>query len=473
MSSLLTRAIEYFRPERKVSSKWMWLLLAPVTLQRKSRRTFYDGPACYNYPGRKIKGYRSPNVMISIWLHAGMVMWLTTYGRYFLLLTAVFVLVGMTAVVMPAYILAFGFVSLFVVDSLVGYYFRPRLKVRRDLPTLIAAGQPTTVEYRVTNIGPRSCWGVFVDVLPSPLAKMPDGLAWFRDLAPGTEADAKNEIVFAKRGLAELPVCLAASGFPFGLWRWSSRSSPDAAVHVYPKFTPLVSIDMPVGRVARQGQSIVASSANDSIEFMGIREYHYGDNPRLIHALSSARLQQPVVKEFREEYMTRTALVVDACGPAFGYWHRMFKHGDARLEAICCLAAAVADDLSKRQHLVDFFIVGDQVEEVPTCVPGTRGAGQQDLILKAIAGIGRTETDLFPGLPPDHSRRLDESSSVIAILGHYDDGRRAFLEDLSNKGAGMKAIVVTQPGDELDLPPHSGLVAFAGDEILAGKVQNL
>jgi len=37
---------------------------------RKAKKRFYDGPALFNYPGRRMSGYRSPNVLIGQWLHA-------------------------------------------------------------------------------------------------------------------------------------------------------------------------------------------------------------------------------------------------------------------------------------------------------------------------------------------------------------------------------------------------------------------
>lgn len=49
---------------------------------RKFRNWFYSGPALFNYPGRRMRGYRSPNLMLGQWLHAITVKHFTPAGRY-------------------------------------------------------------------------------------------------------------------------------------------------------------------------------------------------------------------------------------------------------------------------------------------------------------------------------------------------------------------------------------------------------
>ncbi len=472
LGKILSRTTEFFRPERKVSSKWMWLVLAPLTAHRKGKRIFYDGPAVYNYPGRRMRGYRSPNVMISIWIHAAMNIWLTVYGRYFILLTAAFSIVGVTTILMPAYILSVGLVSLFLVDIVYGWYYRPKLAIKRELPVLGTVGADLPVAYRVRNRGRRSCWSLFVDVLPGMDQEWVQGVPWIRDLGPDAEVTLETTLRIHRRGRHDIPVCLVSSAFPFGLWRWGSRAAPNAPVYIFPQYEPLAALDLPPGGRSHRGHAVIASTANESVEFMGLREYQYGDNPRLIHALSWARLQQPVVKEFREEYMTRTAIVVDVLCSKRGYYARLIKRDNPQLEALASLAAAVADNLCRRNHLVDFFLAGSLPDDVPPMVPGTRGAGQLEEILKVVAAIEESADEEFQGLPQEQLQRMEDVRSAVVILPRLDGQRKAFLEDLAARGVALKVIVIggdRPAAEDSDIP----IIHLTVDDVLAGEVKQL
>ena len=107
---------------------------------RLQRRRFYDGPAVFNYPGRRIQGYRSPNLLMAFWLHAAAVTWMTPPGRILFIVTGALFLAGMTAVLMPMYFLSFTLTSLFFVDATVGWLRRPKLRVIRRVPSPAPAG---------------------------------------------------------------------------------------------------------------------------------------------------------------------------------------------------------------------------------------------------------------------------------------------------------------------------------------------
>jgi len=438
-----------------------------LALERRNRQRFYDGPAVFNRPGRRIAGYRSPIRLLLLWLRAWTVTWLSPAGQVFIGLMAFFVLVGAAEVLMPAYILAFVLVALFVVDFLFGWFFRPRLEVRRDLPRLVAAGQPATAAYRLHNRGRFAARRLQVDVVPAPDCRWPAGLVAIDELAPGATVRASSPFILPRRGRHELPLPVVSSFFPFGLWHWSARSTENTPVFAYPAYQPLDSLVLPPSGRAPRGQAILGAGLGDSTEFMTVREYRYGDNPRLIHALSWARRQEPVVKEFREEFVRRAALVLDLFLPPPGILAALRNRPEPRLEAALALAAAVAEALVRQNYLVDVFVPGGE----PAHHEGQRGPGQLEGILEVIAGAAPVWNRTFHGPAPEPMLRLEEISTAVLILLDFDEPRQAFLGELQSLALGLKTIVVRPPGPEPG--SRDDVVWLDPAQILAGRVREL
>lgn len=438
-----------------------------LAFERRNRQRFYDGPAVFNRPGRRIAGYRSPIRLLLLWLRAWTVTWLSPAGQVFVGLMVFFILVGATEVLMPAYILAFVLVALFAVDLLFGWVFRPRLEVRRDLPRLVAAGQVATANYRLRNRGRFAARRLQVDVVPAPACRWPAGLVAIDELAPGATVRASSPFILPRRGRHELPLPVVSSFFPFGLWHWSTRSTENAPVFAYPAYQPLDSLSLPPSGRAPRGQTILGAGLGDSTEFMTVREYRDGDNPRLIHALSWARRQEPVVKEFREEFVQRAALVLDTFLPPPGLLAAIRGRPAPRLEAALVLAAAVAEALVRQNYLVDVFVPGGE----PAHREGRRGPGQLDGILEVIAAVAPVWDRAFHGPAPEPLLRLEEISTAVLILLDFDEPRRAWVGELQSLALGLKTIVVRPPGPES--ARRDDVIWLDPAQILAGRVREL
>ena len=69
-----------------------------------------------------------------------------------------------------------------------------------------------------------------------------------------------------------------------------------------------------------------------------------------------ARLQKLVIKEYQEEYFVRIALVLDTYIPK-----RVKKKQINDFENSVSLVAAIADYLSRKEYLVDIFVMGSEI----------------------------------------------------------------------------------------------------------------
>src|SRR5205085_10343344 len=92
------------------------------------------------------------------------------------------------------------------------------------------------------------------------------------------------------RGMLRLDVIEVSTAFPLGILRYTRRVSVPQEMVVYPR------IGMLGRRLALEYREAVESGAMTSNrrggndEFYGVREYRAGDNVRVIHWRSSARL---------------------------------------------------------------------------------------------------------------------------------------------------------------------------------------
>jgi len=162
-----------------------------------------------------------------------------------------------------------------------------------------------------------------VDLVPLPtFISRPDGRLFVDQLRAGETVSVSSHIVVEKRGSYLLPLPVADSAFPFGLWRWGSRGRANRPILVYPNFTPLQQMEIPVGSQYQRVGVLETAKSGQSLEFLGCREYRYSDNPRHIHAGSWARLGQPIIKEFREEHLFRCVFIVDVYTHPVALWLR-------------------------------------------------------------------------------------------------------------------------------------------------------
>ncbi len=424
--------------------------LNPIAWYRLLHRRFYDGPALFNYPGRKIKGYRSPNVLLSLWLRAFCYAHFTLAGGLLLLLTGVIALIGVTSTLMPVYLFAFALISLYIVNFCIGFLFRPKLKIVRNYPASAPAHTPIRIDYQVENTRRCSAWNIYLDMLPPPRGMTrPAGYPFIRSLEAHEKLRIAGYVEAHERGEYQLAQPRADSSFPFGLWRWGTCGEPNKPIVIYPDYHPLNKVELPVGQKYQTGLMMPIQQGGGSMEFFGCREYRYGDNPRRIHAPSWARLRQPIVKEFREEYMCRIAIILDTYPEPRPIWLQALRRRNNQFEAAISLTAAMVDYMVRMDYRIDFFALGVP----PLRGGGGRGQSYLQTVLSLLASIHESTSD-FPGLPEELIREIGEISASLIVLLEWNDDRLALVQALRATGMGTRVLLVSDkpvPGVPADL----------------------
>ena len=403
------------------------------------RERFYAGPSYIGAERFRRSGYQSPTLTALVWLFTWAVRFFTLPGRVVVLCTGVLMLYSLMTLDMPVYLLGFAMLTVILADIVVGTLTRPKLGVVRHVPPAIGVDADVRIAYTVTNRRDRPAWSVHVDSLPLPgHLSFIRGVPFIETLAPRETVTVTADIRARRRGKYTLPAVLSDTSFPFNLCRSGSLSGRPQRLLVYPRFAPLTRLDLPVGRSYQPGGVSLTSNVADSMEFFGCREYRDGDNPHHIHWRSWARTGYPVVKEFREEYLPRTALILDTGRPRRFADIMGLDREDTLFEAGISLAAAVSDFFSRQEYVVDLFAAGPQVYRFQS----GRSLGQLEDILDILACLEPHHGEPFERLSPEIVRDIARISSAVVVLLSWDSVRRDLVGALTKAGIELKVVYV-------------------------------
>lgn len=180
-------------------------------------------------------------------------------------------------------------------------------------------------------------------------------------MMPGQTTSAYFDITVAQRGRYEMGHWLVSTIAPFALSTASREfdGAPDF-IDVYPRLL----------RLRRSWQEILPSQVGSlsaavhrhghaDDEFFGLREYRHGDSPRHIHWRTTARLNEPAVKQFEQQQRFDLCLLVDA-------WSDSQQHStDDAIETAISLAASIAMELTQGgENQVLLVVVGTEMDVV-------------------------------------------------------------------------------------------------------------
>jgi len=254
-------------------------------------------------------------------------------------------------------------------------------------------------------------------------------------LASGKTVRVGMAARFTRRGEHYLDTFTARALVPLGLTTSPSVRSGGVRFMVVPRVAPISRLLVPTNARYQPGGVALASRTGESMELIGVRPYRPGDPVRDLHARSWARLGQPVVREYQQEYFARVGVVLDT---------EAGKASEERMEAAISLAAGVVAQLSRGEALIDLLVVGDQVHQLT--LGRSLGFLEQalDLLATVEPGPALDAAGLGARLNP-YLRRL---SGVIFVALDWDESRKQLVRQIRAGGVGCKVLRVGVGGDE-------------------------
>ncbi len=262
------------------------------------------------------------------------------------------------------------------------------LRVHRFTPRPGTAGTSLGLSYRVVNER-RRVPVVSVEIRERGLARP----AFVTTLDPGATATVRAEHLFTRRGVHPLSTVTLTTLFPFGLFRKERDLEIPGEIIVVPRSDRPIRMPMIGGGRTRRVAALFHGGGGVRGEYRGLRSYRPGDDVRDIHWRSTARLGEPVVREYEQEAGETLWICLDLAHPP----------GDAAEEAVE-IAASMAARAEQRGWRYGLATATYRVS------PG-QGPGHVQHILETLARVEFSE-DLPRVHPPD-----DEARTVVVYPG--------------------------------------------------------
>ncbi|WP_462330028.1 DUF58 domain-containing protein [Thiohalocapsa halophila] len=264
------------------------------------------------------------------------------------------------------------------------------------------------------------------------------------DLAPGSAAELTLALTPNQRGWLTLDALILGRVDPLGLMRRERVVAASARCLVLPKRYPIPQLRPPGRRRLQPGGIEQASSVGDAREFIGLRDYLPGDSPRHIHWAAWARCGEPVVKEYRDEFFSRQALVLDTC-PAAGADPVRFE---TAVSAAASLIAPLGEQPNGPDGLLDLLLYAEGTR----VLTAGRGLMSTAAMLEVLAAVEPQPAAAFAHLAETVTSRAARQSACLCVLLHWDDARRGLVARLRRSGLAVTVLLV----DGQDDPAASG-----------------
>ncbi len=245
---------------------------------------------------------------------------------------------------------------------------------------------------------------------------------------PGTPIEATYRVATNHRGRHELGPLLAIVTDPLGLARRAWEVAGVSDIIVRPRVHPVLG----PRRAGGGDQDPRAEGARvpafePAGEFLSLRDYEPGDDPRRVHWRSSARLGELVVRQDEAAAPGRVVLLLDT---------RPTAHDEASFETAVEAIASLAIRLRQDHAPVEVLTTAGQIL-------GRPGPGTLELLLDRLAVVEVDEVDMLTAVGARLSTRLG-LGAFVAVTGSPD---RSLLEALAPLGTrAVVTVVATRAG---------------------------
>ena len=261
------------------------------------------------------------------------------------------------------YLLVSLLLSLIVVSGVLSEQSMRGLRLDGDLPEEIYAGTPALFGVVLAN---RKRWLTSHSITLELLARSgPPRFIYLPRLEAGRDRLLTWEETLPARGRQRTAGVRLTTRFPFGLFLKASRVMLNREVLVFPTVRPPAPETL--HRLVGAGTSAVRRRGRGH-DLYNLRAYRPGDDPRLIHWRSTAKIQSLLVREMEAETTEDTRIVLTGTG----------ARNPERLEAALSEAASIAVHLARSGAGVELVGAG-------LAVPLGRGPGQARRVLTALA----------------------------------------------------------------------------------------
>jgi uncharacterized protein (DUF58 family) len=332
-------------------------------------------------------------------------------------------------------------------------FARPRLDVTRRVdPPRLHVGDVARADLACTTAGPRATG--LLDLVET----IADGALRARFLlapiAPGDESTPAYRVPTERRGALALGPTRVAVTDPLGLVRRAHVVAPREEVLVRPRVHLIVPPMLGAGRrLAFDDDRSPRAAATDATgEFLAVRPYETGDDPRRVHWRSSARRDELMVRQFEAPRRGATLVVLDT------------RAGDP--------ATLTVDDRTGTAVDLAFERAVEGAASIVTCLQRARRpveacTSSGVMLTRGVTDTGPTVLDRLATVTPHDS---DELASVLGALRRRPPELVVFVTAHLDAAA-VEALRACQPRSVVLVVCTGGDAAVGGLRIVDARVE--
>jgi uncharacterized protein (DUF58 family) len=198
----------------------------------------------------------------------------------------------------------------------------------------------------------------------------------------------------------------------------------------------------------------VSAFKGRGMEFSEVREYQPGDDVRLIDWNVTARMDQPFIKEFKEERELTLMLLVDVSSSGeFGSAGKLKNEVSAEIASILAFAAI------KNNDKIGLIIFSDKIEHT---IPPKKGKAHIWNIIRTILNFKPEGKGTNLSLPLEYLLRIQKRKATTFLISDFQDENYEAKLKLAKQKHDLVAISITDPREEL--LPDVGLIQLEDAE---------
>ncbi len=184
------------------------------------------------------------------------------------------------------------------------------LVCERHLPNSFALNRAQSIRFQIENHGQQALDISFDDAIPERFESTAFPIK--QTVQPQQKGIFEYSIVPKSRGIADFESAYVLITSRFGFWQFIRRLGGKAEAKVYPDFSA-ISDSMLFGaeQAMRNMGAHIAKRKGDGMEFNQLREFRVGDTLKQIDWKATARLGEPISREYQEEKDQNVVFLLD------------------------------------------------------------------------------------------------------------------------------------------------------------------
>ena len=198
----------------------------------------------------------------------------------------------------------------------------------------------------------------------------------------------------------------------------------------------------------------VSAFKGRGMEFSEVREYQPGDDVRLIDWNVTARMNQPFIKEFKEERELTLMLLVDVSSSGgFGSDEKLKNEVSAEIASILAFAAI------KNNDKIGLIVFSDKIEQT---IPPKKGKAHIWNIIRTILNFKPEGKGTNLSLPLEYLLNIQKRKATAFLISDFQDEDYEATLKLAKQKHDLVAISISDPREET--LPDVGLIQLEDAE---------